>query len=157
MIIYLIFLSPFFIRLRFQENINILKYAIFIAFIYPLILPIHFAKNFDGIIGYSFFVFYVTKSNVIYENWALKFTFIYYAGIIFPYVLFLSIKEYYKKSKILFLINCLISLVLFVMAFFYNFKKVNQSISLGYLFLTPAFIIIWLVLLIFCIKFYKIK
>ena len=155
MIIYLIFLSPFFIRLRFQENINILKYAIFIAFIYPLILPNHFAKNFDGIIGYSFFVFYVTKSNVIYENWALKFTFIYYAGIIFPYVLFLSIKGYYKKSKILFLINCLISLVLFVMAFFYNFKKVNQSISLGYLFLTPAFIIIWLVLLILCIKFYK--
>ena len=154
-IIYLILFSPFFIRLRFQDNINILKYAIFIAFIYPLILPIHFAKNFDGIIGYSFFIFYVTKANVIYEHWALQFTFIYYAGIIFPYVLFLSIKEYHKKSKIIFLINCLISLVLFIMAFYYNFKKVNQSISLGYLFLTPSFIIIWLVLLILCIRFYK--
>ena len=155
LIIYLIFFSPFFIRLRFQSNINILKYAIFMAFIYPLILPIHFAKNFDGIIGYSFLVFYVTKSNVIYEHWALQFTFIYYAGIIFPYVLFLSIKNYYKKSKLIFFINCLISLALFIMAFFINFKKVKQSISLGFLFFTPSFIIIWLILLILCIKFYN--
>ena len=155
LIIYLIIFSPFFIRLRFQVNINILKYAIFIAFIYPLILPIHFAKNFDGIIGYSFLVFYVTKSKVIYEHWALYLTFIYYAGIIFPYVLFLSIKGYYKKSKIIFLISCILSLALFVMAFYFNFKLIRQSISLGFLFLTPAFIIVWLVLLILCIKYYN--
>ena len=41
--IYLIIFSPFFYRLRFQETNNILKYTIFIFFIYPLVLPIHFA------------------------------------------------------------------------------------------------------------------
>ena len=56
LIIYLIFFSPFFIRLRFQSNINILKYAILMAFIYPLIFPIHFAKNFDGRIFFFSFL-----------------------------------------------------------------------------------------------------
>ena len=140
-------------RLRFQSNKKILKYAIFIAFIYPLILPIHFAKYFDGIIGYSFLVFYVTKLNVIYESWALNLTFIYYAGIIFPYILFLSNKEYFKKSKIIFLINCIFSLVLIIIGFIFNFKIVKQSINIGYLFLSPFFII-WLILLILCIKLY---
>ena len=154
--IYLIILSPFIIRLRFSEARNALKYAIFIAFIYPMILPIHFALNFEGIIGYSFLVFYVTKSNVIYEHWALQMSFFFYAGIIFPYILFISAKKYYeKKSKIIIVINSIITLGLFIMAFIINFITLNQSIPLGYLFFTPAFIIIWILLLIFLIKFYN--
>ena len=154
--IYLIILSPFIIRKRFSEARNALKYAIFIAFIYPMILPIHFSLNFDGIIGYSFLVFYVTKSNVIYEHWALHMSFFFYAGIIFPYILLISAKKYYmKKSKVIIVINSIITLGLFVMAFIINFITLNQSIPLGYLFFTPAFIIIWILLLIFLIKFYN--
>ena len=157
-IIYLIIFSPFFFRLRFQEANKILKYTIFIFFIYPLVLPIHFALNFDGVIGYSFFIFYVTKHNVIYEHWALQMTFIFYAGVIFPFVLFNSGKKYYeKKSLIIIIFNIIITLGLFMMAFFFNFKTVHQSIPLGYLFFTPAFIIIWIILVIFEILFYKVK
>ena len=153
--ILLIILSPFFIRIRFQEITNPLKYALFIAFIYPLVLPIHFSENFDGIIGYTFFIFFVTKEKVIYEHWALQMTFIFYSGIIFPYVLFLSGQKYYsKKTLIITIINSAISIGLFIMAFLFNFISVNQSISFGFLFCTPAFIIIWLILLIFLIKFY---
>ena len=157
-IIYLIIFSPFFFRLRFQEANKILKYTIFIFFIYPLVLPIHFALNFDGVIGYSFFIFYVTKHNVIYEHWALQMTFVFYAGIIFPFVFFNSGKKYYeKKSLIIIIFNIIITLGLFMMAFFFNFKTVHQSIPLGYLFFTPAFIIIWIILVIFEILFYKVK
>ena len=156
--IYLIIFSPFFFRLRFQETNKFLKYTIFIFFIYPLILPIHFSLNFDGVIGYSFFVFYVTKYNVIYEHWALQMTFIFYVGIIFPFVFFISGKKYYEKGSIIIIrINIVTALVFFTIAFIFNFKAVCQSISLGYLFFTPAYIIIWIILLIFGINLYKEK
>ena len=52
----LIFLSPFFLRLRLQTKKQIkivLRIAIFIAFIYPLILPVHFMQSIKGKIGYN--------------------------------------------------------------------------------------------------------
>ena len=93
LILYLIFLSPFILRLRFQEERKILKYSIFIAFIYPLVLPIHFMESFDGIISYSFLVFIVNKDKIMYEHWALGMTFLYYGGIILPYTLFSTGKK----------------------------------------------------------------
>ena len=151
--IYLIVLGPLFLRLRFQKINNKLKYGIFIAFIYPLILPIHFMQHFDGIIGYVFLVFVVTKLKVFYEHWVLQNTFVYYAAVIFPYVLFSTGKLYYKKKLIIF-INIIVCLVLSLIGFIINFITINQSISLGFLFITPGFIIINIILLIISIKFY---
>jgi len=151
--IYLILLGPLILRLRFQKINNKLKYSIFIAFIYPLILPIHFMQNFDGVIGYAFLVFVVTKLKVFYEHWALHITFIYYAAVIFPYVLFTSGKLYHKKILIM-IINIVVCLGLTLIGFIVNFITLNQSISFGFLFITPGFIIIWIILLILSIKFY---
>ena len=102
--IYLIIFGPFILRLRFQKINKILKYSIFLAFIYPLILPIHFMLNFDGIISYVFLVFVLTKIKVFYEHWALQITFVYYAGVIFPYVLF-SAGKFYHNKKLITIIN----------------------------------------------------
>jgi len=155
LILYLIFLSPFILRLRFQEERNILKYTIFIAFMYPLILPIHFMEHFDGIISYSFFVFIVNKEKIMYEHWALGMTFLYYVGIILPYTLFSTGKKYYNKNSIIIIVlNVFLCITFFILAFVINFIAVNQSISLGFLFFTPGFIIIWIILLIFSLKFY---
>jgi len=151
--IYLIILGPLILRLRFQKINNKLKYGIFIAFIYPLILPIHFMQNFDGIIGYTFLVFVVTKLKVFYEHWALQMTFVYYAAVIFPYVLFSTGKLYHKKILIM-IINIVVCLGLTYIGYIINFKTINQSISFGFLFITPGFIIIWIILLIISIKFY---
>jgi len=155
-ILLLIFLSPFILRLRFQEEKKIIKYLIFIAFIYPLVLPIHFMESFDGIISYSFLVFIVNKEKIMYEHWALGMTFLYYGGIIWPYTLFSTGKKYYNKNSIkIIVINGFICIVFFILSFVINFIAVNQSISLGFLFITPGFIIIWIILLIFSIKFYE--
>lgn len=64
-------------------------------------------------------------------------------------------KKYYNKNSIIIIIlNGFICIALFILAFFINFIAVNQSISLEFLFITPGFIIIWIILLIFSIKFY---
>ena len=68
----LIFLFPFFLRLRLQSSHHIkliMRYAIFIAFIYPRILPVHFMEGINGKIGYSFFVFCLLENKVRYEHW----------------------------------------------------------------------------------------
>jgi len=150
--IYLIILDPLILRLRFQKINNKLKYGIFIAFIYPLILPVHFIQNFDGIIGYAFLIFVVTKKKVFYEHWALQITLIYYGVVIFPYILFFTGKLYYNK-KLIMITNIIISLGITLIGFIINFIAINQSISFGFLFITPGFIIIWIILLIISIKF----
>ena len=95
---------------------------------------------------------------MIYEHWALQMTFIFYVGIIFPFVFFISGKKYYEKGSIIIIrINIVTALVFFTIAFIFNFKAVCQSISLGYLFFTPAYIIIWIILLIFGINLYNEK
>ena len=96
--LYLIILSPFFLRHRYQEIERILKYSIFIAFLYPLVFPIHFFDKINEIIGYSFFVFVVVDSKIFYEHWALKMTFIFYGEIIFPYIL-PYFKYYFRNSS----------------------------------------------------------
>ena len=158
LIIYSIIFSPLFLRLRFQQNKNILKYIISIAFIYPLILPLHFAEEFDGIIGYAFFVFCVAKSKVFYEQTVLLYTCIYYLGVIFPYVFFNSGKKFYKKKGLAIIIfNSIFFLVFSSFGFLVNFIGVNQSLPLGYLFLTPGFFLMWIILFIFSIIFYNYK
>ena len=155
LILYLIILGPFFLRLRFQEEKKILKISFFIAFLYPLVLPIHFMESFDGIISYTFLVFIVNKEKIFYEHWALGMTFLYYIGVVYSHTIFLSGKKYYNKNNIVIIVlNSLFCVTLYALDFVINFNPVNQSISLGYLFFTPGFIIIWIILLIISIKYY---
>ena len=157
LILKLVFLSPFFLRERFQKTEKILKYAIFIAFVYPLILPIHFFTIFNGILCYTFFIFVLVGNKVMYENWAVQMTFIYYAAIVFPFILFASGKKYYeKKSMIIILINCIITIGGFIVGFLVNFLVMAQSLSFGFLFITPFFII-WVVLFILFIILFNVS
>ena len=152
-----IFLSPFFLRYRLQSNIqikNVIKYTLFAAFIYPLVLPIHFMKSIKGKVGYSFLVFFVLDEKTRYQHWALQFTFIYYLTTLFPFILFASGKKYYNKNNIIFIIiNSLICIGIWIVSMLFNFVKVHESISIGYLFFSTAYIYIFVVLLILFIIF----
>ena len=100
--LYLVILSPFLYRNRLQytAQINkILRYAIFIAFVYPLVLPIHFMQSINGKVGYSFLVFVVLDNKVKYEHWAVQMTLLYYSTTIFPFAFFASGKKYYNKNN----------------------------------------------------------
>ena len=155
--LYLILLSPLFLRLRFQKNIKILKYAINICFIYPLILPLHFMSRFEGIIGYSFLIFVVVgNKKVIFESWSLQFTFLYLTTILFPWLFFASGKKYYNKKKYLFIIpNIIYCMILFVCGMIINFVTLAQSLYFPLLFFTTGFIIVFILLLILFIKYFK--
>ena len=156
--ILLIVLSPFFYRLRLQSTsqINkIIRYAIFIALIYPLILPVHFMQSVEGKIGYSFFAFVVLDNKANYESWAIQMTFIYYGITLFPFILFASGKKFYNKNnKIIIIIHSVLCLIMWIGSFIINFLTVGQSLSLGYLFFSTAFVIIFIVLLILFIIYF---
>ena len=157
--LYLVILSPLFLRLRFQKIGKILKYAIIICFLYPLILPLHFMTRFEGIIGYAFFIFVVVgNKKVIYESWSLQITFIYYATIILPWIFFSSGKKYYEKSSssIFIIINIVVCIILFAIGMIINFILLAQSLTFILLFFTTGFIIALVVLLIIFSKFFKL-
>ena len=148
----LIFLSPFFLRLRLQTKKQIkivLRIAIFIAFIYPLILPVHFMKSIKGKIGYSFLVFVYLDNKFNYEHWAVQFTLIYYLTTLLPFILFASGKKFYnKKNKIILVINSILFFGLIIISMYINFVIINQSIDLVFLFFSTAFTIVFIFLLI---------
>ena len=157
--LYLVILSPLFLRLRFQKISKILKYAIIICFLYPLVLPLHFMTRFEGIIGYAFFIFVVVgNKKVIYESWSLQITFIYYATIILPWIFFSSGKKYYEKSSssIFIIINIVVCIILFAIGLIINFILLAQSLTFILLFFTTGFIIVLVVLLIIFSKFFKL-
>ena len=139
-------------------NINkILRYAIFIAFVYPLVLPIHFMQSINGKVGYSFLVFVVLDNKVKYEHWAVQMTLLYYSTTIFPFAFFASGKKYYNKNnKIIVIVNGFITIALWACSFVINFYTVNQSLYLGFLFFSTAFIFVFITLLVlFIIYFFK--
>ena len=159
--LYLIIFSPFFLRLRLQSTSEInkvIRYAIFAAFIYPLILPVHFMQNINGKIGYIFLVFVVLDNKTNYEHWAVQMTFIYYAATVFPFILFASGKKFYNKNnKIIIIMNSFLCIVLWIVSFIVNFRIVAQSISIGYLFFSTAFVYIFIILLILFIRYFFCK
>ena len=157
----LIILSPFFYRYRLQLNSElnkIIRYSIFISFIYPLILPIHFKQKINGKIGYTFLVFVYLDKKVNYEHWAVQMTLLYYLTILYPFILFASGKKFYNKniSIIILLINSFLSLSLLALSFYIMVYIINQSISLIYLFFSTSFFYIFIILLIlFIIYFFR--
>ena len=158
--LYLVILSPFIYRNRLQstsETNKILRYAIFIAFVYPLVLPVHFMQHIKGKVGYSFLVFVVLDNKVKYEHWAVQMTLFYYFTTVFPFAFFASGKKYYNRNnKIIIFINSLLTIGLWTCSFVINFYTVNQSLYLGFLFFSTAFIFIFITLFIlFVIYFFK--
>ena len=163
--LYLIILSPFFLRNRLQSsNVSkIIRYSLCIFFIYPLVLPLHFMESINGKVGYTFFVFVYIDGKVNYDHWAIQMTFVYYLATLFPFFLFASGKKFYNKNNIIIIIiNCLLSLALMVYSIYFNFRKVSQSISFAFLFFSTAYIDVLVILLIifiisFCREYNKNK
>jgi len=152
----LIFFSPFFYRLRLQSTSSINKiipYSIFIAFIYPLIFPIHFIQKIKGKIGYTFLVFVYLDKKVKYEHWAVQMTFIYYGTTLFPFILFASGKKFYN-SKIIIVMNSFLCAILWLASIIVNFVTVNESISFEYLYFSTAFVLVLIILLIIFIIYF---
>ena len=154
----LIVLSPFFLRLRIQSTNQtklVLRIAIFIAFIYPLIFPVHFMQSIKGKIGYTFLVFVYLDNKVKYEHWAVQMTFIYYFATLFPFILIISGKKFYnKKNIIILIINTILFYALFMVSMSVNFTTINQSISFPFLFFSTAFVFIFIILSILLIIFF---
>ena len=163
--LYLIILSPFFLRNRLQSsNVSkIIRYSLCIFFIYPLVLPLHFMESINGKVGYTFFVFVYIDGKVNYDHWAIQMTFVYYLATLFPFILFASGKKFYNKNNIIIIIiNCLLSLALMVYSIYFNFRKVSESISFAFLFFSTAYIDVLVILLIifiisFCREYNKNK
>jgi hypothetical protein len=166
--LYLIILSPFFLRNRLQSsNVSkIVRYSLCIFFIYPLVLPLHFMESINGKVGYTFYVFVYIDGKVNYDHWAIQMTFVYYLATFFPFVLFASGKKFYNKNDknniIIIIINCLLSLGLMVYSIYFNFRKVSQSISFVFLFFSTAYIYVLVILIIifiisFCREYNKNK
>ena len=155
--LYLIILSPFFLRNRLQSsNVSkIIRYSLCIFFIYPLVLPLHFMESINGKVGYTFFVFVYIDGKVNYDHWAIQMTFVYYLATLFPFILFASGKKFYNKNNIIIIIiNCLLSLALMVYSIYFNFRKVSESISFAFLFFSTAYIDVLVILfIIFIISF----
>ena len=153
-----IILSPFFLRLRLQTSFQIrpiIRFTLFISLIYPLILPLHFMQSINGKIGYVFFIFVVLDGKAYYEHWALQLLWIYYGTTLLSFILFASGKKYYKRNNIVFIVmNSIFCLLLIIGSLYINFRVVAQSLSLGYLFFSTAFIYVFLILLILFILFF---
>ena len=152
-IIMLIFLGPFILRERFLHLNKFTRIIIFIFAFYPFILPIHFCNRVNGLVSFSFNVFIVIGKNINYESWSFFFTYAYYLLIMYPNVIYLTGIEYYAKKKenciykTIQIINCILCNAPFIGILVINFLTIHQSLSLGYLFITPGYILVWI-----CIK-----
>ena len=88
-------------------------------------------------------MFIVIGNSIQYENWAMEITYSYYLFIIFPIIFFFSSISY-KKIKLIFITNCIISVFLILNGFLFTFTLLAQSTSFEYLFFSPYFIILFL-------------
>ena len=143
---YLIILSPFILRNRFIKLNKFCRYSIFILSLYPIFLPIHFFNRINGKIGFAFNVFIVIGSSIKYEHWAMQMSYIYYLSIIIPNVFYLTCindnAKDEKSFKIIYYFNLVFSYITLALALVINFTSMAQSLSLGYLFISPYIIII---------------
>ena len=114
-------------------------------------------QKIEGKVGYSFLVFVVLAGKAKYEHFAVQMTFFYYIFTLYPFILFASGKKFYNKNNIIVIvINGLVSIILLIISMVINFTTVNQSISLGYLFFSTAYVYIFLTLLVlFIVLFFK--
>ena len=144
--LYLIVFGPFLLRNRFIKLNKFCRYSIFVLSLYPIFLPIHFFNRINGKIGFAFNVFIVIGSSIKYEHWAMQMSYIYYLSIIIPNVFYLTcINDNLKNGKdfkIIFYFNLVFSYLALILALVINFTSMAQSLSLGYLFISPYIITI---------------
>ena len=119
---------------------KVTRYIIFIASLYPLVLPVHFFNKINKKIGFMFNVFIVIGSNTRYEHSALEITFLFYLVLIYPNVLLVSGLKYYESLLIIY-INVYIFFVCFIFNIWINFLLLIGSLSLGYLFFSTGYVI----------------
>ena len=145
----LIIFSPFVIRERYKLiNFSTKIYMLFFT-LYPLIFPNNIFKPINGVYGYSFFVFIVIGKRIQYDEWALQITFGYYLTIIFFHVIFLSGYKYYNNyeyNRLLFSINLLSIFIFWIGGIYLNIRFIGESIWWPYLFFTPVFVVIPIIL-----------
>ena len=102
-IFYLFILGPLITRKEFQKFSKLLRYSILFAFVYPLILPIHFLDKINGKFGFVYNVFIIfIGTNIRYNNSALEILFIYYSFIILPFVYFICLIKYYNSERLIY-------------------------------------------------------
>ena len=138
--LYILLLNPFILRKNFQQMKKVTRYIIFIASLYPLVLPVHFFNKINKKIGFMFNVFIVIGSNTRYEHSALEITFLFYLVLIYPNVLLVSGLKYYESLLIIY-INVYIFFVCFIFNIWINFLLLIESLSLGYLFFSTGYVI----------------
>ena len=149
-ILKLIFLGPFITRERYQLINFSTKIIMFIATLYPLILPNNIFKPIYGLYGYSFFVFVVIGKRIGYDEWALEITFGYYITVIMINAIYLGGYKYYnsgyKNGVVVHIINLFLNFVFWGGGLFLNIRFVGESIWWPYLFLTPIYVVIPIIL-----------
>ena len=138
----IIILSPFIIRNRFLKLNKLCRYSIFFISLYPIILPIHIFQKINGKIGYAFNVFIVIGSYIQYEHWAMEITYSFYLFIIIPSVFYVTAINYYKKRKLIYIINLVFNIFFLLLALMINFTILAQSIPFEYLFIGPYFVLL---------------
>ena len=148
-IIKLIFLGPFIMRERYKL-INLLsKLFLFIFSLYPFFFPIHFFKPFYGIYGFSFLFFIVIGNRIEFDEWVMQMTFCYYLAVILINAIYLAGLKYYENytyGKYAFFINIFLSLAFWSGGIYINIAFIGESIEWPFLFFTPIFIIIPIVI-----------
>ena len=154
-ILKLILFSPFIMRERYKLIDFSSKIYMLIFTLYPLILPNHIFKPVYGVHGYSFFCFIVIGNRIQFEESALQFTFGYYLSIIYIHVVYLAGMKYYNSyrySRLIYIINVSLIFLFWTGAIFLNIRFIGESIWWPYLFLTPIYAVIPIILkiIIFC-------
>ena len=121
---------------------------------YPFIFPNNIFKPIYGVYGYSFLCFIIIGKRIQFEEWALQVTFAYYISIIYIHAVFLGGFKYYKYfrySKLIYIINLLLIFIFWIGGIYINIRFIGESIRWPYLFFTPIFVIIPIILKIIVI------
>ena len=146
----LIILGPFITRERYQLINFSTKITMFIASLYSLILPNNVFKPIYGVYGFSFLCFIFIGTRIQYDEWALQITFGYYLAVIMMNAIYLGGFKYYNKDykngKLVHLINLFLNFGMWGGGIFLNIRFVGESIWWPYLFLTPIYVVIPIIL-----------
>ena len=141
--------GPFIIRERYRLINFKTKIYMLIFTLYPFIFPNNIFQPIYGVYGYSFLCFIIIGKRIQFEEWALQITFGYYISVIFIHAVFLGGFKYYKyfrHSKLIYIINLLFVFIFWIGGIYLNIRFIGESISWPYLFFTPIFVIIPIVL-----------
>lgn len=136
-----IFAGPIIIRTRIAEFPKKIRIFMFLILLYPLIMPHHFFKPIHGTYGYSFLCFVVIGNNILYDEWALHFTYFYLLLFIMPTTMVLSSFKYMHKSWV-FNFSMTLAILLLIGSQVVNYRWIGESVVIPLLFLNPSFVIV---------------